>query len=431
MLAVVTVGTRSDRVGVRVAKFVGSGQGDQGTLDAGLTVLLPNVTVDAGGVGIAAHVHRDGVRRGAFAFVVNGGHMVGVAVHVVGQRTVSIGGVADVVHLGGADELTVAVHVIGTEGTVDDSRPVQHDLLVLEDVLVDGGQVVRAVEVGGEAPNRAAHALRATVVAHLYPPEVVGVVPKVGHGVAVGQLARPFGHDGLRMTGFRIVGRSEHQAPLGGVGGQRPLQRDAGGLEAVGIVGRRRVESKTFNRRARHGLGIDGHLEVRRGRRGHQIIGASFDGSVGDDGAVADAFGSGGLGASVVVGSHGAALAFKAFLVEGHFAVLAIADAGVQHTVLREHELVDGIITFLDFGERQGVVVVQSGIVGCCRHFHEGERGGLGASHLPHIRNGGVVDLDHDGPDVGGAIAFGDGHKLTLNHASLCGIGADGKVNTV
>ena len=256
--------------------------------------MLPNVAVH---VAVARDLHVDGVRRGAFAFVVHGGNIIGVASHVVGQRTVGVGGVADVVHLGVADEHTITIHVVETIGAVDNGVPVEDDLFVVEHGLVDSGEVLRNVEVGGEAPDRAAHALRASVVVELDVPEVVGVVPQVAHREAVGQFvvgeAAIFRiHDRLRVVRIRIVGATEDQSPTGGVGGDVPTQRHAGGFHFVVVVGRSHAPSEAFgvDGRARHVGGIDGHLEVGVGRRGNQVIGASLDSGVGDFGTVGKAF---------------------------------------------------------------------------------------------------------------------------------------------
>ena len=74
---------------------------------------------------------------------------------------------------------------------------------------------------------------------------------------------------------------------------------------------------------------------------------------------------------------------------------------------------------------------MQSGVVSRSRHFDEGECGGFFASQFPHIRGLGSIKLDHDGPDVSGAGAFGDGHKLTLDDASHSAISAHEEVNIV
>ena len=85
-------------------------------------------------------------------------------------------------------------------------------------------------------------------------------------------------------------------------------------------------------------------------------------------------------------------------------------------------ELVDGILTFRNLGEGQGVVVVKFGRRDLRRNAFVGETGIDGAKVIglfPNIRDLGSVELDHDGPDVGGTVAFGDGHELTLDDTSV------------
>ena len=171
--------------------------------------------------------------------------------------------------MGAANEFAVTIHVVGTEGTVNNGIPVQDDGLVVEHGVVNCGEVLRDVQVCGESPDRAAHAIGATVVVELHSPEIVRVVPQVANRVAVGKVRGKAAvlriDDGLRMTRLRMVGGAEEEAPARGIGGNVPAQGHATGLDAVGIVGRCRVESEGLNIRARHVLGIDCHLEVGSG----------------------------------------------------------------------------------------------------------------------------------------------------------------------
>ena len=49
---------------------------------------------------------------------------------------------------------------------------------------------------------------------------------------------------------------------------------------------------------------------------------------------------------------------------------------------------------------------------------------------LDHVRDGGVVKLNRDGPDVGRTAAFGDGHELARNHAGNGAVGAHREPDT-
>ena len=194
--------------------------------------------------------------------------------------------------MGVADEHAVTIHIVLAIGTVNDRIPVEDDGFVVKHGVVNSGEVLRDVEVGGEAPNRAAHAVRAgAFVVEFHSPEVVGVVPQVAHSVAVGQRGGEAAifriDDGLRVTSLRVIGGAEDEAPAGGIGRDVPAQSDAAGLDTVCIVSRRRVEGEALNFRARHGVGVDCHLEVSVGRRGNQVVGASLNRHVGDDGAIA------------------------------------------------------------------------------------------------------------------------------------------------
>ena len=315
--AVVALAVGREVVGVGHTELILTNHGHGGVGNTSGTVLLIDVAVH---VAAARDLHGDSVRRSALAFVVDGGNIVGVAVHVVGQRTVGVGGVADVVHLGGADDHTVTIHVVETVGTVDNRSPVQNNLFVVEHGLINNRQVLRDVEVSGEAPDRAAHALRASVVVELDVPEVVGVVPQVADGVAVSHIGREAAilriHDGLRMTGLRMVGATKDQAPTGGVLGHLPTQGHASGFEVVGIVGGLGVEGKAFglDGRARHLFNVDVNPEVLfrfttinsglrhflfNSSRSHKVVSARSQAQVLDDGTSADACHSGRFTAAI------------------------------------------------------------------------------------------------------------------------------------
>ena len=143
----------------------------------------------------------------------------------------------------------------------------QGNLFVVEHGIVISSEVLRDVEVGREAPDRAAHAFRAgTTVVEFHSPEVVGVVPQVAHSVAVGHSGAKASvfriDDSLYMTGFRVIGGTEDQTPTSGIVWDVPTQGHATRLNAVFIVGRSRVESEAFNSRARHRFSIDRNLEI-------------------------------------------------------------------------------------------------------------------------------------------------------------------------
>ena len=118
------------------------------------------------------------------------------------------------------------------------------------------------------------------------------------------------------------------------------------------------------------------------------------------------------LRTSVVVGSHRTAFAVEVLGVDGNLAISARSDFGIQHLILGKHEFVNGVVAFRNFGEGQGVVVMQSGVVSRSRPFHEGERGGFLAGKLPNIRHGGIVRFSHDVPNAGRAAGAVDGHHL-------------------
>ena len=314
---VVTVVVGGGAVVDGVAELVGASHGDGDAADRGDAVLFIHIAVDAGFGAVAAHHHDGVVGEGRFAFVIDGGHVEGVARHVVGQFRGRNGpaevGLGVGVRFGGVEQLAVLVDAIATVGTVHDSVPSQNGGVAFEDLFGRGHEVLRSVEGGGESPDGAAHAVGASRVVELDVPEVVGVVPEVGHRVAVshvGAEAAVFGiDDGLRVTGFRIVGGTEHEAPTGGILGVRPAQSDAGGLDAVLVVGRIRVEGKarSVDGRARHVGCIDIHGVVGIGRGGNQVVGASLQRQILDDGA----------GAHVSQGAGAAAATTSGFKFDG------------------------------------------------------------------------------------------------------------------
>ena len=304
---VVTFAVGGEVVGVRITEFVVTHHSHSGASDTSGAVLLVHVAVH---VAVAGDLHVHGVGRSAFAFIVHGGHIVGVASHVVGQRTIGVSGGTDVVHLGVADKYTIAVHIVETIGTVDNSVPVQGDGFIVEHSFVFSGEVLRNIEVGGEAPDRAAHASGATIVVELNMPEVVGVVPEVAHGVAVGHLVGEAAvlriHDGLVVVGFRVVGATEDETPTSGILGDVPMQGHAGRLDAVFVIGRSRTKDEVFSidSRARHIFGVDRDFEVGIGRRGHQVVSARTDAQVSDDGTSADIQSSAAVATFAVAALH-------------------------------------------------------------------------------------------------------------------------------
>ena len=264
--AIVALTIGNEVVGVSHTELVGTHHRHSGASDAGRAVLFIDVTVD---VAIAAHLHGDRIARGAFAFVVDGGHIIGVATHVVSQRTFGERSGINLVRVGFANLHAIAIDEVSTEGTVNHSVPVQHNLFVVEDSVIFGNEVLWDVEVGGEAPDRAAHASRASAVVELDVPEVVGVVPQVAHSVAVSQFSGEAAilriHDRLRVVRIRMVGATKDQSPTSGVSGDVPAQGHATGFHFVFVVSRGRAKGKAFDSRARHRLGVDRHFEVRRG----------------------------------------------------------------------------------------------------------------------------------------------------------------------
>ena len=119
--------------------------------------------------------------------------------------------------------------------------------------------------MGGEAKHFAGHGAAtfflATIGALVNTPEVVGVVEQVGDGVLLSEVAAPFGHDGERVVRLiiRPVGAAEHEAVLGAVGTELPLQGHAGRLDTVGVVGRINGHSLFGTRQF---VNVDFHLEV-------------------------------------------------------------------------------------------------------------------------------------------------------------------------
>ena len=285
---------------------------------------------------------------------------------------------------------------------------------------------MRLVEVCGEAPDLAEGLATFAAVTHIHSPEVVGVVPEVGYRVAFGEVACPVNEDGLRMLGVGIVGCAEHQAVFRGEIGQMPLQGHAGRLKAVGVVS---WSGSIGLLGARHGLGVDFDREWVGSRRSHEIIGARGNGQIIDDGAcgILRVLRSGRHRTRVVVVGHWAAFTVEILSVEGYLAVVAVADAGIQHRIGIEDELKHGVVSFLDVGERKRVVVVHA-----CDRFHIGEGDFVMRSrHLDHIRNLRCVELSNDGPDGSRSTCFlVNGHKLTFNNTGFHAIGADAEVNS-
>ena len=247
------------------------------TSDTSGTVLLVDVTFH---IATARNFHVHHVRGSAFTFVIESGHIVGVTIDVVGQRSIGVGGGVDVVHLGAANHLEVhavggTVDVVGTIGTVGNSVPVQDNVFIVEDGLVFSIEVLRDVQVSGEAPDFASGF--AACIALVDTPEVVRVVEQVGHSVAIGKVARPVDEDV-----FAIVGAAITHTILSGIGVKLPTQGDAGRLHFILAIGRHRVGGHF---RARHVLGVDRDLEVGGRRRSNQVVGARNHGQVLDDGA--------------------------------------------------------------------------------------------------------------------------------------------------
>ena len=191
-------------VGVRIAELIGTGDGDGDTRDRGLIVLFEHIAVDAVGGAVATHLHLGDVGRSGFAFVIEGGHIEVIAVHVVFQLS---GGndpgavEARVRSVGrGVDEFTILVDVVVTIGTVLDAHPGQRGGFTFEQLLGVSLQVHRDVEVRGEAEHitdgGAAAIFFAAVGALFNTPEVVGVVPQRRQGIRGSQLVGPFGDDG-------------------------------------------------------------------------------------------------------------------------------------------------------------------------------------------------------------------------------------------
>ena len=267
---VVTVVVGGGSVGVLVAKFVGTGDGDGDAADRGDAVLLVSIAVDTGFIGVTRHLHDSIVREGGFTFVVDGGDVELVTIHVVRQFAGghSVGGHVDLVDGGTIEILVILVDVVVTIGTVDNRVPVQSGGLAFEEFNRGGGQVLRHVEVRGEAPDVAdggAAGRLAAIGALVDTPEVVGVVPEVGHSVFLSEVVRPVDEDGLRMRLHfivRPVGRAEGEAVLGAVRVEQPLQGHAVGLDAFGVVDRSDHDSLL---RARQVFDADFNFEVSGG----------------------------------------------------------------------------------------------------------------------------------------------------------------------
>ena len=268
-------------------------------------------------------------------------------------------------------------------------------------------------------------------VAVAVPSEVAGIehelVPFASHGQHVG-AGIDEGHTsgGVRGGGqFAVahIGHPNADAILGrGAGGRTHIPAQArhrgGGHTSLGQLG---SEEEVLT----NGVvpqGVEG--EIGRGGGRSLVTNHGFEAATGGTAAI-------GAGASVVVIGHGAAFAFKALTIESHLAVFTLSDAGVQHDVLVKHEFVDGIVAFRNLGERQGVVIVKLHVVSRLRHFHKGEGSGLFASQFPNIRDFGSVKLNHDRPDVGGTVTFGDGHELTLDDTGVGSVDIHNQLNAV
>ncbi|KWW27664.1 MAG: hypothetical protein AUK63_2187, partial [bacterium P3] len=139
--------------------------------------------------------------------------------------------------------------------------------------------------------------------------------------------------------------------------------------------------------------------------------------------------------ASVVVGSHGAAFTVEVLSVEGHLAIFGSRiNPSADDYVVINRELVDGILTFRNLGEGQSVVVVKHGRRDLRRNAFVGVTSINGAevvSHLNHIGAFRSIELNHDGPDVSGAVAFGDGHELTLDDTGVGSVDIHNQLNAV
>ena len=261
--AINTLGIGLEVVGVVDTKLILTHHGDGGTSDASRTVLFVDVALN-----IAATRNSRGhaIRRSAFALFVHGSHIIGITTHIVSQRTISIGRVANIVHLGVADEFIVAVHIVHAVATVNNGIPVQDDGLVIKHGLVNNGQVLRNIQVRGEAKDWAAHTFLATAIVELHSPEIGLIVPQVADSEVIshvsGEAAVLRIHNRLWMAGLRMVGATEDETPTIGIGRNVPAEGHASRFNSVSVVFRNRVESKVLNRRARHVFGIDCHLEV-------------------------------------------------------------------------------------------------------------------------------------------------------------------------
>ncbi|KWW28295.1 MAG: hypothetical protein F083_2878, partial [bacterium F083] len=126
---VVALGVSQEVIGVVHTELVLANHSHGGVGDASGTILFVHMAVH---VAVAGDLHVHGVRRSGFTLIVHCGDIVGVTFHVVLQRTVGEGGVADVVHLSVTNQFTITIHIIETIGAVDNSRPVEDNLFVVE-----------------------------------------------------------------------------------------------------------------------------------------------------------------------------------------------------------------------------------------------------------------------------------------------------------
>ena len=123
---------------------------------------------------------------------------------------------------------------------------------------------------------------------------------------------------------------------------------------------------------------------------------------------------------------HGTSFTVEILGVEGHLAVFAVADAGIQHRIGIDDKLKHGVVAFLDVGERKRVVVVHA-----CDRFHIGEGDFIVRSrHFDDVRNLGSIELNGDGPNGSREACFlVNGHELAVDNAGFHAIGADVEVN--
>ena len=265
-----TIGISDGLVFRDFTELVEAGESHGGAGDTGDTVLFVDVTADGT---VAGDLNHQRIAECGFAFVVEGAHLHSVTrIHVVGQTFDFIAQVSArvVADRSVANQLTINIDVVLTEGTVVDVVPQEDGSLTNEQALVEQLKALRHVEVGREAPNLTFDF--ALAVALVNSPEVVGVVEQAKHGVVLGQVGGPV-DQGL----FAVVGATEAEAILGGVLTQTPAQVDAARHEAVGIVSRRGIVGQI---RARHrNERVNLNDEARGiGRRSNQIVNTRNEG---------------------------------------------------------------------------------------------------------------------------------------------------------